>query len=235
MPGKFNVMNSMGAAAACIAAGLPAEQAVSALNTVKGVCGRAEVLHDGDYTVICDYAHTEDALQKTLSAIKPFVKGRLIVVFGAAGEAALAAAARLRPDAVVCVGQAGGRAGVTPELVAVNLRSARIPDNAGNAPMDEPVVPGGPDGLFSTLPVEEMAARVRALGLPASVSYSAGTYVCNDLMYTVLHHFAGTGVRAGFIHVPFLPEQAEESVPSLPLSDMVRALTAAIGALDGAE
>ncbi len=86
MPGRFNVMNSMGAAAACIAAGLPAEQAVSALNTVKGVCGRAEVLHDGDYTVICDYAHTEDALQKTLSAIKPFVKGRLIVVFGAAGE-----------------------------------------------------------------------------------------------------------------------------------------------------
>lgn len=86
MPGKFNVMNSMGAAAACAASGLTIEQAVSALNTVKGVCGRAEVLYDGDYTVICDYAHTEDGLEKTLSAIKPFVKGRLIVVFGAAGE-----------------------------------------------------------------------------------------------------------------------------------------------------
>ena len=86
MPGKFNVMNSMGAAAACVMSGLDIESTVSALNTIKGVCGRAEVLYDGDYTVICDYAHTEDGLEKTLSAIKPFVKGRLIVVFGAAGE-----------------------------------------------------------------------------------------------------------------------------------------------------
>ena len=86
MPGKFNVMNSMGAAAACAASGISIEEAVTALNTVKGVCGRAEVLYDKDYTVICDYAHTEDGLEKTLSSIKPFVKGRLIVVFGAAGE-----------------------------------------------------------------------------------------------------------------------------------------------------
>ena len=86
MPGRFNVMNSMSAAAACIEAGLTADEAVKALNTVKGVCGRAEVLYDGNFTVICDYAHTEDGLEKTLSAIKPFVKRRLIVVFGAAGE-----------------------------------------------------------------------------------------------------------------------------------------------------
>jgi len=86
MPGDFNVMNSMGAAAACMEAGLPIREAVAGLNTVKGVCGRAEVLYDGDYTVICDYAHTEDGLEKTLSAIKRFIKGRLIVVFGAAGE-----------------------------------------------------------------------------------------------------------------------------------------------------
>ena len=178
-----------------------------------------------------------EAVSRLPDEIGPYrlEKLRLPVVFGAAGEAALAAAARLRPDAVVCVGQAGGRAGITPELIAVNLRWARVPDNAGNAPMDEPVVPGGPDGLFSTLPVRAMAARVSAMGLPASVSYSAGTYVCNDLMYAVLHHFAGTGVRAGFVHVPFLPEQAKEGVPSMALSDMVRALTAMIGALDGAE
>lgn len=86
MPGDFNVMNSMGAAAACVEAGLPIREAIAGLNTVTGVCGRAEVLYDGDYTVICDYAHTEDGLEKTLSAIKRFVKGRLIVVFGAAGE-----------------------------------------------------------------------------------------------------------------------------------------------------
>ncbi|MBO6230371.1 MAG: UDP-N-acetylmuramoyl-L-alanyl-D-glutamate--2,6-diaminopimelate ligase [Ruminiclostridium sp.] len=86
MPGTFNVMNSMGAAAACVQSGLDVREAAAALNTVKGVCGRAEVLYDRDYTVICDYAHTEDGLEKTLSAIKPFVKGRLIVVFGAAGE-----------------------------------------------------------------------------------------------------------------------------------------------------
>ena len=86
MPGEFNVMNSMGAAAACEAAGLTMRETVDALNTSKGVCGRAEVLYDGDYTVICDYAHTEDGLEKTLSSLKPFVKGRLIVVFGAAGE-----------------------------------------------------------------------------------------------------------------------------------------------------
>ena len=86
MPGSFNVMNSMGAAAACAEAGIPIKAAIAALNTVKGVRGRAEVLYDKDYTVICDYAHTEDGLEKTLGAIKPFVKGRLIVVFGAAGE-----------------------------------------------------------------------------------------------------------------------------------------------------
>ncbi|MCR4780902.1 MAG: UDP-N-acetylmuramoyl-L-alanyl-D-glutamate--2,6-diaminopimelate ligase [Ruminiclostridium sp.] len=86
MPGDFNVMNSMGAAAACVEAGLNLREAVAGLNTSKGVCGRAEVLYDGDYTVICDYAHTEDGLEKTLSAVKRFVKGRLIVVFGAAGE-----------------------------------------------------------------------------------------------------------------------------------------------------
>ena len=86
MPGKFNVMNTLGAAAACMRAGLPLEDTVSALNTSKGVCGRAEVLYNGAFTVICDYAHTEDGLRKTLSTIKEYIKGRLIVVFGAAGE-----------------------------------------------------------------------------------------------------------------------------------------------------
>ncbi len=154
-------------------------------------------------------------------------------VFGRAGVVVLARAEVLKPDAVICVGQAGGRDSVTPEMVAVNLRYAPIPDNAGARPLDEPVVPGGPAAYFATLPVRAMAERISAAGVRAAVSYSAGAFVCNDLMYTALHHFAGTGVRAGFIHVPFLPEQAEgRDAPSLPLTDMVRALMAALRALE---
>ena len=149
-------------------------------------------------------------------------------VFGEAGRVALDRAARVNPQAVLCVGQAGGRSAVTPEMVAINLRHASIPDNAGNRPQDEPVVPGGPAAYFATLPVRAIARRISEAGIQAAVSYSAGAFVCNDLMYTVLHHFAGTGVRAGFIHVPFLPEQAKNSAPSMPLDMIVRALEEAI-------
>lgn len=139
----------------------------------------------------------------------------------------------LAPDAVVLVGQAGGRADVTPERVAINLEDARIPDNAGAQPIDVPVADDGPAAYFSTLPVKAMVAAIRDTGLPAYLSNSAGTFVCNDLMYGVLHHLAVTGrtaVRAGFVHVPFVPEQAarHEGAASLPLDDIVRALTAAI-------
>lgn len=139
----------------------------------------------------------------------------------------------LAPDAVVLVGQAGGRADVTPERVAINLEDARIPDNAGAQPIDVPVADDGPAAYFSTLPVKAMVAAIRDTGLPAYLSNSAGTFVCNDLMYGVLHHLAMTGrtaVRAGFVHVPFVPEQAarHEGAASLPLDDIVRALTAAI-------
>ena len=159
------------------------------------------------------------------------VKLQVPTIFGEAGRIALEKAAEIQPDAVLCVGQAGGRSAVTPEMIAINLRHARMPDNAGHRPQDEPVIPDGPDGLFATLPVRAMAERIAAAGIPASVSYSAGTFVCNDLMYAVLHHFAGTGVHAGFVHVPFLPEQAKNGAPSLPLEDIVRALAAAIEAV----
>lgn len=152
-------------------------------------------------------------------------------VFGKAGETVLAAAETLRPDAVLCVGQAGGRAAVTPELVAINLRYGRIADNAGVSPMDEPVVPDGPAAYFSTLPVRAMAQAVTEVGLPGQVSYSAGAFVCNDLLYTVLHRYAGTPVRAAFVHVPFLPQQAKEGVPSLTLEEIQKALQAIILAM----
>ena len=150
-------------------------------------------------------------------------------VFGTAAQRVLAAAEELRPDAVLCVGQAGGRGGVTPEMAALNLRFARIPDNAGQSPMDEPVIPGGPAAYFATLPARVMTNAIQAAGLPAAVSYSAGVFVCNDLFYSLLHHFRDTPTRVGFIHVPFLPQQGE---PSLPLKDTSAALDAAILALD---
>jgi len=156
----------------------------------------------------------------------------LPVVFGEAGKAALAEAERLAPEVVLCVGQAGGRAAVTPELVAINLRYASIPDNAGNTPLDTPVVPGGENALFATVPVRAMAAAIQAAGHPGAVSLSAGAYVCNDLLYTFLHHYRGTAVRCGFIHLPYLPEQAGDKYPSLSLDAMTEALQAAILALD---
>ena len=100
-------------------------------------------------------------------------------------------------------------------------------------PQDEPCVPGGENALFSTLPVRRMVQAIRDAGLPGKLSCSAGTYVCNDLLYTLLHAFRGSETRVGFVHVPFLPEQAGDGVASLPLDQTVRALEAAIGAIDG--
>ena len=152
-------------------------------------------------------------------------------VFGLAAETVLQTAEALCPDAILCVGQAGGRAAITPEVVAINLREASIPDNAGNQPKNMPVVENAPAAYFSTLPVRAMAEEVKAAGIPCSLSYSAGVFVCNDLLYTLLHHYDGTDTRVGFVHIPYLPEQAGEGVASLPLEDAVRGLTAAIQAI----
>ena len=152
-------------------------------------------------------------------------------VFGLAAETVLQAAEILCPDVILCVGQAGGRAAITPEVVAINLREASIPDNHGNQPRNIPVVENAPAAYFSTLPVRAMAESVKAAGIPCSLSYSAGVFVCNDLLYTLLHHYDGTDTRVGFVHIPYLPEQAGEGVASLPLEDAVRGLTAAIQAL----
>jgi pyroglutamyl-peptidase len=152
-------------------------------------------------------------------------------VFGLAAETVLQAAEILCPDVILCVGQAGGRAAITPEVVAINLREASIPDNAGNQPKNMPVVENAPAAHFSTLPVRAMAEGVKAAGIPCSLSYSAGVFVYNDLLYTLLHHYDGTDTRVGFVHIPYLPEQAGEGVASLPLEDAVRGLTAAIQAI----
>lgn len=157
-------------------------------------------------------------------------KLQIPTVFGAAAEAVISKAEEIRADAVISVGQAGGRAAVTPEMVGINLRFASIPDNIGNIPCDIPVAEGGEAAYFSTLPVRAMAKAINEAGLPGAVSYSAGTFVCNDVLYSLLRHFDGTPVLAGFIHVPFLPEQTEDK-PSLPLEKTVAALCAAISAI----
>lgn len=149
-------------------------------------------------------------------------------VFGLAAKVVLEQAAKISPDVIICVGQAGGRSAVTPERIGINIRDARISDNAGVSPKDEIIVPDGPDGYFSTLPLKAMIAAISDAGLPGAISNTAGTFVCNDVLYTLLHHYHGTDVHCGFVHVPYLPQQGE---PNLSLEQTIRALTAAINAL----
>ena len=151
--------------------------------------------------------------------------------FDAACAALRAAMDELQPDAVLAVGQYGGANGIRVERVAVNLRDARIADNAGAKPVDEPVVPGAPDAYFATLPTRRIIEKLRERDIPAQLSYSAGTFVCNNLLYCALHESAQKfpATRCGFVHVPYLPEQAKDgSAPSMSLALMVRALTAAL-------
>jgi len=151
--------------------------------------------------------------------------------FDRAAQMVLRVAETQKPDVILAVGQAGGRSGITPEVVAINLREASIADNAGYCPSNVPVVSGGPDGYFSTVPVRAMVAAIRKEGIPSALSYSAGAFVCNDVLYSLLHAFSGTATQVGFVHVPYLPEQAKEGVPSLSLEQMVAALTVAIEAM----
>ena len=153
----------------------------------------------------------------------------LPTVFGKAGALVLEAAKAFAPDVILCVGQAGGRDAVTPERIAVNIRDARIPDNAGHQPRGEFVAEDGPAAYFSTVPVIKMAQAIRDREIPATVSNSAGAYVCNDTLYLLLHAYAGTDTRVGFIHVPNTPELGS---PSLPLEKIIAALVAAIQNLD---
>lgn len=154
-------------------------------------------------------------------------KLQLPTVYGAAAQRVLDYAATVQPELILCIGLAGGRNAVTPERIAVNIRDARIPDNAGNQPRGERVADDGPAAYFATVPVEAMAQAIRDARIPAAVSNTAGTFVCNDVLYTLLHRFAGTGTRVGFIHVPNLPSA---DGPSMSLEQTVAALEAAIRA-----
>ena len=183
----------------------------------------------GGQTVNPSWAVAE-ALPNTVGEYR-LVKIQLQTLYGKAAETVLRKAEECHPDAILCMGLAGGRKSVTPEVVAINLREASIPDNAGVKCENVPVIAEGPAAYFATLPVREMVGAIRAKELPAALSYSAGTYVCNDVLYTLLHHFHGTDTRVGFVHIPYLPMQATEGQPSLPLEQAVEAMEAAIQVL----
>lgn len=140
----------------------------------------------------------------------------------------------VQPALIIAVGQAGGRMDITPERVAINVDDFRIADNEGNQVVDERIAPDGPAAYWSTLPIKKIVANLRAEGIPASVSNSAGTFICNHLFYGLMHELAAEGNvrRGGFIHIPYLPEQAAKLTgqPSMALETIVRGLTAAIAA-----
>ena len=135
----------------------------------------------------------------------------------------------VKPDAVLSVGQAGGRAGITMERIAINVDDARIPDNISQQPIDEEIQVEGEAAYFSTLPIKRIVKAIREAGIPVEVSNSAGTFVCNHIMYQAL--FAATKAdkpfKAGFMHIPFIPEQTTDK-PSLPLEESTKALQIAI-------
>ena len=156
-------------------------------------------------------------------------------VFYKSAEVLETAIVRFQPDAVLCIGQAGGRASLTPERVAINQDDARIPDNQGNQQIDTPIRLDGQAAYFSTLPIKAMVQAIKEEGLPATVSNTAGTFVCNHLMYQALYlaDKKFSHMRAGFMHIPYMTEQVlnKPNTASMCLTDIVRGIEAAIGAI----
>lgn len=156
---------------------------------------------------------------------------QLPCVFIEANRALAAMVDELAPHVVIAVGQAGGRPEISVERVAINVDDASIVDNAGAQPVDRPIDADGPAAYFTTLPIKSMVAAMRAAGLRSAVSQTAGTFVCNHVFYGLMHHTAGRAVKAGFIHVPFLPEQVEgrmDEPPSMALDDIIAGIRIAV-------
>ncbi len=154
----------------------------------------------------------------------------LPVEFDRAAEILLAEIKKVSPAIVISFGQAEGRSAITPEKIAVNLDSARIPDNAGDQRKDQKISTNGADGYFSTLPVEKILDSLREIGVAGSLSLSAGTFVCNHIFYRLQHELLETGIKSGFVHLPLIPEQSPEfpNQPTMPLDEMVKGAKAVI-------
>lgn len=158
---------------------------------------------------------------------------QLPTVFQKSAQILFDAIALHKPNVVICVGQAGGRQAITPERVAINVDDARIPDNIGQQPIDHVIIENGPSAYFTTLPIKAMVENIQLKKISAQVSNSAGTFVCNHLMYQLLHHIRYENIRGGFIHIPYIHEQVihKPGVFSMSLEDVMIGLTAAIEAI----
>lgn len=163
------------------------------------------------------------------------VKQEVPTVFVKSVNTVKEAIEREKPDVVLCIGQAGGRFDLTPEKVAINFDDARIQDNEGNQPVNQPIFEDGDTAYFTSLPVKAMVEEIKKAGVPASVSYTAGTFVCNHLMYGVLYTINKSypNIKGGFMHVPFITEQVmnKKNIPSLTLNQIVTGIEAAIKAI----
>lgn len=163
------------------------------------------------------------------------VKLEIPTVFHKSAETLREKALEVKPDMILCVGQAGGRFAITPERVAINQDDARIPDNEDNQPIDVSIQEDGAPAYFATLPIKAMVEKIKAAGVPAAVSNSAGTFVCNHIMYQALYLAEKEldNIQAGFIHVPFIPEQVVDKPekPAMSLEDIAKGLTAALEAM----
>lgn len=166
------------------------------------------------------------SIENVFTAILP-------VAYTKSAEHLLALIAEHNPDVVICLGQAEGRTQITPEKVAINLDDARLADNEGVLRSDVKILEGGPDAYFSTLPVKDIVEAIKAKGVPAAVSLSAGAFLCNHVFYVAQNKFAGTNVRSGFVHVPLMDSQAPEfpGLPTMPLDQMVTAVRAMLEVL----
>ncbi|MGN5651224.1 pyroglutamyl-peptidase I [Bacillus sp. Brlt_9] len=174
----------------------------------------AKSLHEktiGEYKIISRQVPT--VFQKSISVLKEYIE-------------------ELNPEMIICIGQAGGRPDITIERVAINIDDARIADNEGNQPVDVPVVEEGPAAYWSTLPMKAIIKRLQAEGIPATVSQTAGTFVCNHLFYGLMHELKKQDkkVKGGFVHIPFLPEQASNypGQPSMSLSTISKGIELAV-------
>ncbi|MBZ4222638.1 pyroglutamyl-peptidase I [Bacillus wiedmannii] len=174
----------------------------------------AKSLHErtiGEYKIISKQVPT--VFQKSISVLKEYIE-------------------ELNPEMIICIGQAGGRPDITIERVAINVDDARIADNEGNQPVDVPVVEEGPAAYWSTLPMKAIVKKLQEEGIPASVSQSAGTFVCNHLFYGLMHELEKRDkkIKGGFIHIPFLPEQASNypGQPSMSLSTISKGIELAV-------
>ena len=183
-------------------------------------------------------AFDKSALNPSAEIIKALkgddlVTAILPVVFGQASAQLRELIDLHKLSAVLCLGLAVGRSEITPERIAINLDNARIADNAGNQPLEQRVIADGPDGHFSTLPIEKMVTSMKAAGIPASISLSAGTFVCNHIFYVLQDYLKDSSIKSGFMHVPLMDEQRKEypTLPTMPIRQMIAGVEIALNVL----